>query len=69
MDLDRFWAPYVGAVSLSFDDGIASQLAKAIPEMDQREIKGTFYLCPRGHTWREDLDPWLQVARSGHEIG
>ena len=69
MDLEQFWAPYAGAVSLSFDDGIASQLAKAIPAMDQRGIKGTFYLCPRGRTWREDLAPWVQVARDGHEIG
>ena len=69
MDLRQFWAPHVGAVSLSFDDGIDSQLAKAIPEMDRREIQGTFYLCPRGRTWRDDLDPWIQVGRNGHEIG
>ncbi len=60
---------YEGAVSLTFDDGIPSQLRIAIPMMNELGLRGTFYLCPRGDNWREDLKPWLAVAEAGHEIG
>jgi len=60
---------YQGAVSLTFDDGIASQLEIAIPMMDDLGLRGTFYLCPRGERWRDDLAPWGPVAKAGHEIG
>jgi hypothetical protein len=69
MDLAEFWKPYVGAVSLTFDDGLPCQREKAIPAMDALGIQGTFYLCPRGDDWRERLRPWAEVARNGHEIG
>ncbi len=69
MDIKRPWEPYVGAVSLTFDDGIDSQLEKAIPAMDEAGIRGTFYLLPRGDDWRERLQPWIEVAGAGHEIG
>lgn len=69
MNLTEFWAPHQGAVSLTFDDGVESQLTKAIPLMDKRGLKGTFYLTPRGHDWNERLAPWKKVADNGHEIG
>jgi len=47
MDLDAFWSPYRGAVSLTFDDGTANQLRKAIPPMDRLGLRGTFYLVPK----------------------
>jgi len=71
MDLTDFWSPYVGGVSLTFDDGqnLTCQLDKAIPAMDASEIRGTFYLCPHGDDWIEKCRPWQAVASSGHEIG
>jgi hypothetical protein len=63
------WGPHQGAVSLTFDDGEACQREKAIPLMDERGIKGTFYLCTYGNDWRERLAPWIEVGRAGHEIG
>jgi len=69
MDNSEFWRPHVGAVSLTFDDGLACQLEKAVPLMDKAGIRGTFYLCPHTERWREDLEPWAAAARSGHEIG
>ena len=69
MDYSEFWKPYVGAVSLTFDDGRSSQLEKAIPMMEEAGVRGTFYLCPRGDDWRQELAPWADVARKGHEIG
>jgi hypothetical protein len=66
---DNCFAPHCGAVSLTFDDGTASQREKAIPEMDKRGLRGTFYLCPQGDNWREAYSSWKAVARTGHEIG
>ncbi|NOZ22468.1 MAG: polysaccharide deacetylase family protein [Planctomycetes bacterium] len=57
------------AVSLTFDDGGATQLSRAIPEMEKRGLRGTFYLCPRGDDHAERLAPWKEIAARGHEIG
>lgn len=63
------WNGKRAAVSLTFDDGLDCQLKYAIPEMDKRGIKGTFFLptaCPAYPiTWAE----WTPVAENGHEIG
>ncbi|MDP7399235.1 MAG: polysaccharide deacetylase family protein [Lentisphaeria bacterium] len=63
------FAPQHGAVSLTFDDGRPTQLEHAVPVMDRLDLRGTFYLVPSGDDWRERLEPWCDVARSGHEIG
>jgi hypothetical protein len=63
------WAPYRGAVSLTFDDGTPNQLEKAVPVLDEFGLKGTFYIPPRGDNWRSRLAPWREVAAAGHEIG
>ena len=67
---------YQGAVSLSFDDGMDSQLNFAIPEMNDRGLLGTFYLNPRDttrnnhrETWTECLKQWVSHQDRGHEIG
>jgi hypothetical protein len=58
-----------GAVSLTFDDGLESQLKRAIPLLEERGLRGTFYLNPRGPDYAETLAPWQAVAEAGHEIG
>lgn len=58
-----------GAVSLTFDDGTANQLAKAIPPLDARNLKGTFYLNPRDRLIKDFFQYWKAVAAAGHEIG
>jgi len=63
----------LGAVSLTFDDGLRSHLETAIPLLDEHRLNGTFYLNPPRQgdeaEWRERLAPWHAAARSGHEIG
>lgn len=68
--------PYHAAISLSFDDGLDSQLNFALPELDLRGFKATFYLNPRdvpvqGQTirWEENLQRWSTHQMNGHEIG
>jgi len=69
MDGKECWGSFQGAVSLTFDDGTQNQLDKAIPPLDERGLKGTFYVPPRGKDWAQRLAPWKEVAGSGHEIG
>lgn len=59
----------VGAISLTFDDGHSSQLQRAIPLMEERGLRGTFFLNPRADDFAEALRPWGDVALRGHEIG
>jgi hypothetical protein len=58
-----------GAVSLTFDDGMASQLATAVPTLERHGLRATFYLNPRGDDWAERLAVWRAVAAAGHELG
>src|SRR5947209_15970721 len=70
MAIDSPWPEgYRGAVSLTFDDGMTSQLQVAIPMLDEHGLAGTFYLNPRGDNWQERLQPWREAAQAGHEIG
>ena len=64
-----FWGSYQGGVSLTFDDGVPSQLEKAVPALDECDLQGTFYLRPNGGNWAKRLAPWREVAANGHEIG
>ncbi len=59
---------YQAAVSLTFDDGLASQLDTAIPMLDKADMRGTFYLNPRDN-WERDLAIWKPTATAGHELG
>lgn len=58
-----------GAVSLSFDDGMASHLALAIPALDAVGLKGTFYVNPSPERWPQSAAPWQAAHQAGHEIG
>lgn len=55
------------AVSLSFDDGRATQIDRGIEILDGCGVKATFYVTPP--LMEQRLDGWRNVARSGHEIG
>ena len=66
-----FWPKGIkGAVSLTFDDALESQLTNAIPLLHKHNLKGTFYVNPDFRTtWQEQLPRWQQASRLGHEIG
>lgn len=69
--MNTFWPDKIeGVVSLTFDDGIVTQLDNAAPCLNENGIKGTFYLNPnRGERWDELLIRWKEVSKQGHEIG
>ena len=73
-----FWpGNYQGAISITFDDGMKSQLQFALPALNERGMRATFYLNPRGSdeddsrpdSWQEALEPWVAAQKMGHEIG
>lgn len=54
------------AVSLTYDDGLDSQLQYAVPELDRRGLKATFFITQENMEAR--LEDWEAVAHRGHEI-
>ncbi len=73
-----FWpGNFQGAISITFDDGLQSQLQFAFPALNKRGLRATFYLNPRGceedascqDSWQKGLEPWIAVQNMGHEIG
>ena len=80
-------APFSGdrkaAVTYTFDDGLRSQFTKALPVLDELNLKATFFIVPgvtpdvsddakkkRIADWGSvSWDEWKKVAANGHEIG
>lgn len=56
-----------GAVSLTYDDGLDSQIVNAAPDLEAAGFKATFFLT------RDNMQPklaqWQAVWRAGHEMG
>lgn len=60
----------VGAVSLTFDDGLPSQLATAIPILNKHGLRGTFYVNAGPNIkWTVQEELWRPVGAQGHELG
>ena len=59
-----------GAVSLGFDDGCPSHLSVAVPSLNARGFKGSFFLITGdgSNPNYPDWDAWRAVAAQGHEI-
>lgn len=68
---DAFWPDGAeAAVSLTFDDGLISQLREALPRLDDGGLRGTFYVNPgRSPEWEDLSQAWREAGLSGHEIG
>ncbi len=60
------WNDHRAAVSLTFDDADSVQLDKAVPELNKRQLRGTFFITISKLT---RLDDWRKVQLEGHEIG
>ena len=70
-----YWADNkAGAVSITFDDGDSSQFALAVPALNARGFKGTFFVITctidsNAYPNYATLDEWRNAANQGHEIG
>jgi peptidoglycan/xylan/chitin deacetylase (PgdA/CDA1 family) len=54
------------AVSLTYDDGLNSQLENAAPDLDKYGFKATFFLTEENMD--ERLADWQALERQGHEM-
>lgn len=57
------------ALSLTFDDALPEQLQWAVPEMDEVDIKGTFFAITSCNEYPLDVNGWRKAVAAGHEIG
>jgi peptidoglycan/xylan/chitin deacetylase (PgdA/CDA1 family) len=57
------------AVSLSYDDGLASQLDHAVPVLNEYGLRASFYILPNSEVVRQRMDEWRALASQGHELG
>jgi peptidoglycan/xylan/chitin deacetylase (PgdA/CDA1 family) len=60
------WNGYKAALSLTFDDGDPIHLDLAIPELNKRKLRGTFFLIAGKLDRQAD---WKTALASGQEIG
>src|SRR5438309_814860 len=56
------------AVSLTYDDGLNSQIDNAVPELDRHGFKATFFLTEQNIQQGRRLTDWQKLARDGHEV-
>lgn len=59
----------IAAISLTYDDGLPDGLDRAIPDLNQRGIRGTFYLTVGDRKVRKRSEDWRRAFEGGHEIG
>lgn len=57
------------AVSLGYDDGLASQLDVAVPALQRHGLRASFYLPINAPTLPARQADWRAVAAAGHELG
>jgi peptidoglycan/xylan/chitin deacetylase (PgdA/CDA1 family) len=57
------------AVSLAYDDTLASQLDVALPALNAQGLKASFYLQLSSPLLTARLSDWRAAAAQGHELG
>ncbi|KXI28009.1 hypothetical protein AX660_20085 [Paraglaciecola hydrolytica] len=57
------------AISLSYDDALNSQLDNALPALNQRGLKASFYVVPLSQAFKNRIEEWTLLAKQGHELG
>jgi len=56
------------AISVTYDDGLNSQLDNVVPELNRRGLKATFFLTEDNIRQGRRLAEWARVATEGHEV-
>ena len=58
----------IAAVSITYDDGHPTQLDTAIPELEERGFRGTFFITPGIPSVNARAADWRRTSENGHEI-
>lgn len=56
-------------VALTYDDGVNAHLDNAMPDLEARHLRGTFYVPGSSRSLAQRLEEWRAAARRGHELG
>jgi peptidoglycan/xylan/chitin deacetylase (PgdA/CDA1 family) len=66
----RFLGGAEAAVSLQFDDSMTSQLANALPLLNARGLRATFFVNTESYQYKSHRHEWeVDVLKAGHELG
>ncbi len=57
------------AVALTYDDGIDAHLDHAMPDLEGRDLRGTFYVPGNSPSLAKRMEKWRAAAERGHELG
>jgi peptidoglycan/xylan/chitin deacetylase (PgdA/CDA1 family) len=58
-----------GAVSLTYDDGLASHVEVVGPALKKHHLHGTFFITGNASPVHDAFDKWSALYRDGNEIG
>lgn len=57
------------AVCLTYDDGIDGHLDIAAPDLEEVNLRGSFYAQGSSHSLAERMEDWRALVGRGHELG
>ena len=57
------------AISLTFDDALATHLDVARPILKKHRLNGTFFVSTGLGVWEKRKEEWVQLAKDGNELG
>jgi peptidoglycan/xylan/chitin deacetylase (PgdA/CDA1 family) len=63
------WNGHRAALTLTFDDGSPSAANEALPVLDERGVKGTFFVTAKNLDGGAVEATWARAEREGHELG
>jgi peptidoglycan/xylan/chitin deacetylase (PgdA/CDA1 family) len=63
------WDGHRAALTLTFDDGSPSDATEAVPALDEKGVKGTFFITTKNVWSKGTRDLWAKAERDGHELG
>ena len=58
----------VAAISLTFDDGINTDLDFVAPILAKHHLTGTFFVATAMGPWEKRKTEWKQLAQAGNEL-
>lgn len=65
----RFSQGAQGAISLQFDDSMTSQIENAMPLLNARKLRATFFINPARPQHQKYLKEWeIEAPKAGHEL-
>jgi peptidoglycan/xylan/chitin deacetylase (PgdA/CDA1 family) len=69
VSITRWPQDRAAAISLTFDDGIDSDLDHVGPILKKHRLNGTFFVATAMGPWEKRKTEWKQLAADGNELG